>query len=136
MRRMVVLGAAVVLVVLGLGGCQPSTPSNLDVERRMAAEAYRIERGDWAVKASDVTCTPGRYHDGDVGAFVVTECVVKGFKYHLQANYAGPKGRRTDVDIRATYTILPSQLVVKCGFRYDGQRWNVGRCVKGDFVPR
>lgn len=133
MRRLVGGGVLVVLAVLGLGGC---SPSSLDVERRVAAEAYRIERGDRSAKPSEAQCEVKPYQETDSSAFVVTTCTVRGYRYELQANYSGPKGRRTAVDIRAYYGILPSPLVVKCGFTYNGQGWNLGSCKKGDAVPR
>jgi hypothetical protein len=136
MRRMVGAGVLLVLAVVGLGAC--NTPSGLDVERRIAAEAYRVERGDWSATASDARCEVRPYQETDTTAFVVTDCVVRGYSYHLQANYGdGPKGSRTSVDIRAYYEILPSQLVVKCTFKKQLGAWQLTKaCIRGDFEPR
>lgn len=133
MRRLVGVGVLAILVVVGLGAC---SPSNLDVERRVAAEAYRIERGDRSAKASEAECeVPSSTRHGTT-ELVYTVCTVRGSRYELQANYFGPAGRPTSVDIRAYYGVLPSPMVVKCGFTYNGQRWNLGTCKPGSAEPR
>ncbi len=135
-RRMVGAIALAVVVTVGFGAC--NTPSGLDVERRVAAEAYRVERGDISAKPSEARCEVTNIgpHDQQGGQVAHTTCSVRGYSYDLLAVYGGPPGARDSVTIRAYLGGGAEPNVVSCDFRYTSERWQLGTCKQGGAEPR
>lgn len=131
----------VVVACVGLAAC--TTPSNMDLERRTAAHAYRTERpGEPPAVPSEARCElVGRYTTFGGMVHTSSRCTVRDLTYDLLSPY---NNGTMPVTVVAYQEGRGAPKVADCTFRPVtagpvGQwpsRWEWRACRTGPAVPR